>query len=125
MLQILMDDSEGHRLFSVKVDPGQNGFRLPDYNAIIKKPMDLGTVEKELLNGTLKTPDLFIEGKKQNLKKNSYKLLLLFIFWKLRFSISILSFCLQLLFNQTKSETNIYINFIFCNTCFSFFSFFL
>ena len=84
MLQILMDDSEGHRLFSVKVDPGQNGFRLPDYNAIIKKPMDLGTVEKELLNGTLKTPDLFIEGKKQNLKKNSYKLLLLFIFWKLK-----------------------------------------
>merc|ERR1711865_751230 len=61
VLQILMDDSEGHRLFSVKVDPGQNGFRLPDYNAIIKKPMDLGTVEKELLNGTLKTPDLFIE----------------------------------------------------------------
>ena len=108
-----MDDSEGHRLFSVKVDPGQNGFRLPDYNAIIKKPMDLGTVEKELLNGTLKTPDLFIEGKKQNLQKNSYKLLLLFIFWKLRFSISILSFCLQLLFNQTESETNIYINFIF------------
>ena len=69
VLQILMDDSEGHRLFSVKVDPGQNGFRLPDYNATIKKPMDLGTVEKDLLNGKLKTPDLFIEGKcNKNLK---------------------------------------------------------
>ena len=79
-----MDDSEGHRLFSVKVDPGQNGFRLPDYNAIIKKPMDLGTVEKELLNGTLKTPDLFIEGKKQNLKKKILQIVVIVYFLEVK-----------------------------------------
>ena len=55
VLDILMTDKVGERLFCVKVDPSLQGYSLPDYFAIIKHPMDLGTIQKNLVNGQIKT----------------------------------------------------------------------
>ena len=42
VLELLMNDTVGERLFCVKVDPSPQGYSLPDYFNIVKHPMDLG-----------------------------------------------------------------------------------
>jgi hypothetical protein len=62
VLTTLMTDPDGERLFCVKVDPSPQGYSLPDYSLIVKKPMDLGTIQKMMLNGAIKTPSVFVDN---------------------------------------------------------------
>jgi hypothetical protein len=77
VLDMLMQDPVGDRLFCVKVDPSPQGYALPDYFNIIKHPMDLGTIQKNLLNGTIKTAAKFVEHVeltfKNAMRYNPYK----------------------------------------------------
>merc|ERR1712224_1195925 len=56
ILKKLIDDDYGW-VFNTPVDPIQ--LNLPDYNEIIRRPMDLGTVKKNLENSKYKTPEAF------------------------------------------------------------------